>query len=134
MDPSNLETWKQQWTIFWSAPYIILPLIVVSLWVAWWFRGRTKEGEIAGLKAQMSVKDERLSFAVDGLDRARDDLANLDKQFLAYKMEVAANGKNASPVKMDAAILRIRDGDRIVRSNLLGNMFTPTTIGGTKKK
>ena len=65
MDPTSLETWKQQWAAFWSAPYIILPFVVASFGAAWWLRGNTKEGEIAGLEREISAKDERLKLADD---------------------------------------------------------------------
>jgi hypothetical protein len=117
MDP---DAWKQQWTAFWSAPYIMLPFIGASFWSAWWLRGRTSEGEIAGLKAQMSAKDERLSLGVDKLAASERDLEKLQKEFQDYKAEVATNGRNASPAKVDAAIVRLASGNTIVRSSLMG--------------
>jgi hypothetical protein len=123
MNPFDSETWKQQWTAFWSAPYIILPFIMVSLWAAWWFRGRTSEGEIAGLEREISALNERLRLAADlvaASDRAKDEL---EKQFQAYEAEVAAKGSNASPVKVEAAIVGVAKSNTEIRDKLVGALL-----------
>jgi hypothetical protein len=125
MNPTSLETWKQQWTAFWSAPYIILPFIVASFLAAWWFRGKTKEGEIAGLERQISAKDERLELAKDQTAAVERDFEKLKKEFQAYKEEVAVKGRDASPAQVEAAIAKLADGNAMVRSNFLGSMYPP---------
>lgn len=55
MDAFKPEEWKQQWIAFMNAPYIMLPLLAVVALAAWWFRGKTTEGTIAGLKGQVAV-------------------------------------------------------------------------------
>lgn len=125
MDITNPEMWKQEWTAFSSAPYIILPFIVAGWLAAWWFRGRTSEGEtaglkeqIAGLKEQIATWDQRLKLATESVaaaDRARDEL---DKQFQAYKAEVAAKGSNASPAKFAAAFEQLRREDAIMAAGI----------------
>jgi hypothetical protein len=115
MDELKPEFWAQQWTAFWSAPAIMGPLLLIVGFVVWWFRGTMFEREVACLKEQVSVLEktkngeisvleQRMKLAADGLGRAKDDLANLDKQFEAYKAEVAAKGKNASPAMVDATM------------------------------
>jgi hypothetical protein len=121
MDVTSPEMWKQEWMAFTSAPYIILPFIVAGWLAGLWFRGRTTEGEIAGLKREISVHDReisvwelRLKLATDlvaAADRARDEL---DKQFQAYKAEVAAKGSNASPAKVEAALEQLNKEDALV--------------------
>jgi hypothetical protein len=73
MDPTNPEMWKQEWTAFTNAPFIMLAGIMVVGVAVWWLR-RMSEGEIAGLKAQMSAKDERLSLGLDKLAASERDL------------------------------------------------------------
>jgi hypothetical protein len=125
MGPSNIETWKQQWAVFWSAPYIILPLLVIVGSGVWWFRGWMSLERLAGLKEQVAaVKEQvaaveqqlKLAAAASGAsERAKDEL---DKQFQAYKAEVASTGRNASPAKVEAAIVKVASGNTDVKSSL----------------
>jgi hypothetical protein len=104
MNPFDPETWKQEWTAFWSAHWIVGPLIALAGFVGWWFRGRMSEAQIAGLNAQISALNERLTLAKEltaAAEKAKDEL---EKQFMDYNAEVAAKGRNASPAKLGAAI------------------------------
>ena len=75
---------------------VIGPLIALAGFVVWWFRGWLFQAEKAGLKEQIGAIEQRLKLAADASgasERAKDEL---EKQFLAYKSEVAAKGKEAS--------------------------------------
>jgi hypothetical protein len=118
MDPTNPDTWKQQWAAFWSAPWVMAPLILVVGSIVWWFRGTMFEREIASLKEQIAAWDQRLKLATDlvaASDRAKDEL---DKQFQAYKADVAFKGSNASPAKVDAAFEQLRRENTILEAGL----------------
>jgi hypothetical protein len=54
MDMLKLEEWKQQWIAFMNAPYGMIPSFALVALAAWWFRGKTTEGTIAGLKAEVA--------------------------------------------------------------------------------
>jgi hypothetical protein len=114
MDPFNSETWKQQWAAFWSAPAIIGPLLLIVASAVWWFRGRLFEAHVYGLKEQIAAVEQRLKLATDlvaAADRARDEL---DRQFQAYKVDVAAKGSNASPAMVEAAFEQLNKEDALV--------------------
>ena len=84
--------------------------LVVSGWLF--------QAEKAGLKEQIGAIEQRLKLAADASgasERAKDEL---EKQFLAYKSEVAAKGKEASPAKVYAAIVKVASGNTNVRSSL----------------
>jgi thiamine pyrophosphate-dependent acetolactate synthase large subunit-like protein len=118
MDPFNSDTWKQQWTAFWSAPAIIGPLLLIVGSIVWWFRGRLFEAQVSGLKEQIAALEQRLKLASEASaasERARDEL---DKQLQAYKVEVAAKGSNASPEKVQAALEQLKREDAIVAAGL----------------
>jgi hypothetical protein len=114
MDVTNLDIWKQEWAAFSSAPYIILPFIVLGWVAAWWFRGRTTEGNIASLREQIATWDLRLKHATDLVAASDQAKEELDKQFQAYKAEVAIKGSNASPVKVDAALVQLNKDDALI--------------------
>lgn len=118
MDPFNPDTWKQQWAAFWSAPLVIGPLIAIAGFAVWWFRGRLSEAQVSGLKEQIAAMEQRLKLAADAStasERAKDEL---DKQFQAYRAEVAAKGNNASPAKVEAAFEQLKREDAIIAAGL----------------
>jgi hypothetical protein len=112
------DAWKQQWAAFWSAPWVIGPLILIVGGAVWWFRGKMFETQIAGLKEQIAAMEQRLKLATDGLGRAKDDLLSLDKQFQAYKAEVMTEGSRASSAKVEATILQLRREGAIMAEEL----------------
>ena len=86
MDVSNPDTWKQQWTAFTSARYIVAPLIVFAGLVGWWLKAMT----IAGLKGRISVFEDRLKLAAKQAESARQAKDEVAKEFETYMAEVAA--------------------------------------------
>jgi len=50
-----------------GAPVLALGLLLVGAVIAWWLRGKNAEGEIAGLKAQLAARDDRMKFRDDKL-------------------------------------------------------------------
>jgi hypothetical protein len=89
----------------------------------------------AGVSARTTIEACRRPNGAS--DRAAE---NLRKQFQTYKAEVAAKGSNASPAKVDAAIVRVANSNTIVRLSLLGQLkeleevgFTPVIIDTTEK-
>lgn len=61
MDPRQIL--EQEWPVIVGAPVLALGLLALGAVVGWWFRGQKTEGEIAGLKTQLAVRDERSTYA-----------------------------------------------------------------------
>jgi hypothetical protein len=98
MDPFNPETWKHQWEVFITAPYIIFPLIVVGLIIGWWIGSRLGGAGISGLNATIGnlntrneVLEERLRLAADRERDVREKMASLEREFQQWKAQVAAD-------------------------------------------
>jgi hypothetical protein len=106
MDMSNPDIWKQQWTAFTSAPFIVAPLVVFVGLVCWWLRGI----RIAGLKGRILVFEDRLKLAAEQAESARQAKDEVAREFETYEAEVAANAENAalgaSAARVEGAILR----------------------------
>lgn len=106
MDMSNPDTWKQQWTAFTGAPYIVAPLIVFAALVGWWLRGIA----IAGLKGRISVFEDRLKLAAEQAESARQAKDEVATEFETYEAEVAAKTENAalgaSAARVEGAIVK----------------------------
>jgi|RhiMetStandDraft_4_1073278.scaffolds.fasta_scaffold764847_1 hypothetical protein len=46
------DFWKTQFDVIGAAPWLVIPLLVVALVVAWWLRGQIDDREIRGLRAE----------------------------------------------------------------------------------
>jgi hypothetical protein len=119
MDLSNPDTWKQQWTAFTSARYIVAPLIVFAGLVGWWLKGIT----IAGLKGRISVFEDRLKLAAKQAESARQAKDEVAAEFETYKAEVGAKAENsalgASAARVEGAIVRFAAANNSL-SEILG--------------
>src|SRR4051794_28702830 len=73
MDPFSSETWKQQWEVLMSAPYVFMPLIALALMLGWWIGSK-----LAG--ARVEVLEERLKLAVDQERYVQHARTELEKQ------------------------------------------------------
>jgi hypothetical protein len=115
MDPFSPETWKNQWEVFISAPYLAMPLMVMALMVGWWIGNRLAGARLEGLngsidnfKATVENLKERLDFAKDreaDVQRARTEL---EQKVLELKAQIAAGAPNeklaAASAKVGVAI------------------------------
>jgi len=120
MDVSNPDTWKQQFTAFTSAPYIVAPLLMVFGGLVGWLLGR-----IADLKGRISVFEDRLKLAAKQAESARQAKDEVAKEFQTYEAEVAAKAENAalgaSAARVEGAILRFA-----AANNTLSDILGPT--------
>jgi hypothetical protein len=119
MDYFNPDDWTKLETAFTSAPpwASIVAAGAASGLLGWWVRGKMSE-------TQISVKEERLKFAVEQTASVERDFEKLEKEFQDYKAEVAAKGRNASPAKVDAAIVRVTNGNTVIRDKLFDALMS----------
>jgi hypothetical protein len=115
MDPFRPETWKNQWEVFISAPYLAMPLMVMALMVGWWIGNRLAGARLEGLsgsidnfKANIEALKQRLDLAIDreaDVQRARTEL---EQQVLELKAQIAVGAPNeklaAASAKVGVAI------------------------------
>jgi hypothetical protein len=116
----SLDTWKLQWVAFLSAPYIIIPFIVVAGGIGWWLRGLKSERRIDGLEGRIAVFEDRLKLAAEKVvssNEARDDVI---RQFQGYRAEVAGNAEYRMPTalmeRLEAALEKLVAADNAVSS------------------
>jgi len=80
-----------------SAPYIIFPLLAIVAIAVWWLRG----WQIKIFEARLQLADQRAAWAKEAKDE-------IERQFNAFKVEVAAKSGNggdaATAAKVEAAI------------------------------
>jgi hypothetical protein len=149
--PEFIQEIQKEWPIISGAPWSFLIAVAASgvlIWLFLWIIHRSEitgknstiealkaqlESQVSGLKEQIAAVEQRLKLAADALaasDRAKDEL---DKQFQAYKSEVAAKGRNASPEKVDAAIVKVASGNTDVRSSLSAAIRDLDGLGALRK-
>ena len=122
MNPFNPETWKKEWTAISSAPFSMLVAIMVVGWIIWWFQGKLSEAQIAGLKEQVSVMEQRLKLASEqaGIaNRAENELA---KQIRTLGTAIEAKADNYSlsalAAKVKAKFVKLTTANNALSSTL----------------
>lgn len=68
----DTKFWTDEWAVIAAAPVLSILLFAIGVCVAWWARNWFENREIAGLRAQISAKDERLQLAHDKQDEANE--------------------------------------------------------------
>jgi hypothetical protein len=86
----DTDFWKRQWDTFLAAPVPTLFFFAFGLMIAWWFRGRTDDGEIRGLKAQIGAMEERLRLATDRAQQLTDVKRQLEDDFRELRAQIDA--------------------------------------------
>jgi hypothetical protein len=122
VDYTNPEFLTQQWTAFWSAPLITLPLFVAVVVAVWWFRGTTLKGTIGGLKEQIATLEQRLKLAADKAGIAGQAQDELKKQIQTLEMAIMAKADNASlsalAGKVDVGFAKLAAANNAVSSTV----------------
>jgi hypothetical protein len=59
------QFWHEQWAVVMSAPWLIVPLLLLSGFIGWRFRKAVDDGEIRGLREQKLAAADRLQLAHD---------------------------------------------------------------------
>jgi len=57
------QFWHDQWAFVWSAPWVIIPLLLIAGLVGAKIKGALDGGEIRGLRAENSLADRQLKLA-----------------------------------------------------------------------
>jgi hypothetical protein len=128
MDPFDLETWKHQWSVFSSAPYVLVPAVALGWWIGQKL-GATKvsnlNGTITNLNSRIAILEDRLKLANDQVSYAKEReedvrraYAQLEKQFDTLKEQIAANAPKetlaTTAEKLDVAITQASTANNAV--------------------
>ena len=115
MDVTNVQDWEQQWTTFMSAPFIIFPPIVIAGLVGWWLQGTKSAGQIAGLKEQVSVMEQRLKLATEQAATANQAENEFARRMQTLETAIAAKADNDS---LSALAADVKTGfDKLAAAN-----------------
>jgi hypothetical protein len=98
------QFWHDQWTVITSAPWLVIPLLLVAGFVGWKWKAASDDGEIRELKARdLFIKDQLKSLGT-GKAELEEELKNL-------KAQLASNAPKedilAVAAKMDAALTKL---------------------------
>jgi hypothetical protein len=135
VDPFNPETWKHQWEAFVTAPYVLMPLVVLALVVGWWIGNKLAasrveglNGAIENLKANIDALRARLDLAADREKAVQLARAELEKQVAELKAQIAAGVSNekliATSAKVDMAITQFSTANNALATVLTARNLT----------
>jgi hypothetical protein len=82
------EFWKAQWDAVIVAPWLIIPLLALVGYVGWRLRGSVDDGEIRGLKAQISARDAQLDLARDQQQDVNSKLQQVNTNLTLLRQQV----------------------------------------------
>jgi hypothetical protein len=74
---SPAHFWYDQWGGVMSAPWVIIPLLLIAAFIGWKMKGSNDDGEIRGLRAQKDAAESRLELAHDKYDRGLEQVQEL---------------------------------------------------------
>ena len=96
MDLLSPDLWKSQWDVVTSAPWLILPSLVVAGLIGWKVKGslddaevRGLKTEISGLKAEISVREQRRLLAEEREEDVSRKLGALDAAYAKLQQQIA---------------------------------------------
>jgi hypothetical protein len=86
------QFWHDQFAVIASAPWAIIPLLLIAGFVGWKWKATNDDGEIRELRAKADAAAERLELArekyqavVGELNELRDKIAKLDTKIAKLK-------------------------------------------------
>jgi Tfp pilus assembly protein PilO len=83
------QFWHDQWTVVMTAPWIILPLLLIAWGVGWKMKGSNDDGEIRGVNAENKALKEQLTLANKKHDVVTDQLEALKPYIAKLEPEVS---------------------------------------------
>ena len=118
------QFWHDQWAVVASAPWVIVPLLLIAGLVGWKAKGIIDDGQIRGLRAQLDVADQRLRLATERYE-AVVQRENELKHKVAQQDRVIARTAPTSTVPVN----ELQTGNTEIR-NALTNLSTSTAALG----
>jgi hypothetical protein len=64
------QFWKGQWAVVASAPWVVIPLLLLASFVGWKGKGINDDGEMRGLRAERDAAVQRLELANEKIEDA----------------------------------------------------------------
>jgi len=82
--------WHDQWEIVASAPWLIIPSLLIAGLVGWKWKGINDDGEMRGLRAELSATNQRLELAREKYDGVVSQLNELKNEIVRQDEMIAA--------------------------------------------
>jgi hypothetical protein len=87
------KVWLDGLNLVTAAPHVVVPILIVAALAAWWFRGHTKSGEIAGLKEQAKAATDWRNFAENRAKTAEEQLSAAQATNETLKRQIEAGAE-----------------------------------------
>jgi hypothetical protein len=122
------EFWKSQIDVVASAPWAVLPLLILVAVVFYWLRGRFVDGELAALRAENAFLNTQLEAAKTSSQGVDERMTAMEGKLAELTTQI---GKNARPEVIRKIAEEIQDTGQAVASansdfrDLLAIEFVP---------
>jgi hypothetical protein len=104
-----------EWPVIQAAPILSAVLIAFGAVAAWWFRSRTAQAEIAGLKAQITAIKEQLAARDERRSLAEERLIDIQNKESALQTQVQDMGRKLK--ELDSQALRAGPSPELVAAS-----------------
>jgi hypothetical protein len=97
------QFWHDQLAVILSAPWIIVPSLLIAGFIGWKWKGINDDGEIRGLRAQTNAAGERLELARERYEAVVKQVSELRAK-LVEQDGVIAGLKGVATVRVDRLV------------------------------
>lgn len=77
------QFWHDQWAVVTSAPWLIIPSLLIAGFVGWKWKGANDDGEIRGLQAEVKGVQAALNAVAERSDFVREKYEAADEKYKA---------------------------------------------------
>jgi hypothetical protein len=130
------QFWHDQWAVVMSAPWVIIPLLVLAAYIGWRFRKTVDDGEIRGYRAQKDAAEGRLELAHDQNARVVAQVEELTATVAEQNAVIAALKSSFSNARAQLDDLMRGRVEQLAQTNtavtrMITNLSTSTADLGT---
>ncbi len=119
--------WKAQWAVVASAPWLIVPLLLVAGFIGWRWKASNDDGEIRGCRAERDAARGQLQLA-------HDKHGVLDEEIARLKAQVSEQNKMISELRTEEPAryqFETLSSNSALIANTLSNLTTSSAALGT---
>jgi hypothetical protein len=117
------QFWHDQWTVITSAPWLVIPLLLVAGLVGWKWKATNDDGEIRGLRAHRDATAEKLEVVREKYDTVVNQVNEL-RRIVVEQDNVIAELKKAPAAP--ARVVELLTTNTEIK-NVLTNLSTSTS-------
>ena len=125
------QFWYEQWTVITSAPWLVIPLLLLAGLVGWMWKSTNDDGEIRGLRAGLKAAAQRLKLAEEKLELAGGKYVAVVNQIGELSSKMARQDRAFAELVKTLVVSPLRVNQFVVSNieiqNVVRNLSASTT-------